>query len=287
MTSPRPREVDDYHSAEEMDPEPSAFRASQEMSQNMLGSSSSADTGLAPYFRRPIVIPAGLEPLPSLRIPLPTFDGQTDPNRHLTQFLDACLENGVRNPHHLMQLFPTSLHGDAYDWYVGLELGSITTWSQLGRSFHDGFALAGQSEHALSKLLNCKQQSQETIRAYVTHFRNVRNRYHSLVGDGILLACFTKGLNSEAHLAIHRLKPVSYQQVIAMALDYENDVKIVSRGAGPSTLSSQLPELVSNLTLGQGSSSRATSRAHGIFATEIARMPDHHNTPVRPPVNRS
>eukprot|EP01018_Ginkgo_biloba_P022801 Gb_37203 [translate_table: standard] len=157
MTSPCPREVDDYHSAKEMDPEPSAFRASQESSQNIPGSSSSTDIGLAPYFHCPIVIPVGLEPLPSLRIPLPTFDGQTDPDRHLTQFLDACLENGVRNPHHLMQVFPTSLRGDAYDWYAGLELGSITTWSQLGRSFHDGFALVGQSEHALSELLNCTQ----------------------------------------------------------------------------------------------------------------------------------
>eukprot|EP01018_Ginkgo_biloba_P029461 Gb_13085 [translate_table: standard] len=81
----------------------------------MPGSSSSVDTGLAPYFLRPIVIPTGLEPLPSLRIPLPTFDGQTDPDRHLTQLLDACLANGVRNPHHLMQLFPTSLRGDVYD----------------------------------------------------------------------------------------------------------------------------------------------------------------------------
>eukprot|EP01018_Ginkgo_biloba_P002284 Gb_24671 [translate_table: standard] len=78
-----------------MGPEPSAFRASQETSQNMPSSSSSTDIGLAPYFRFPIVILAGLEPLPSLRIPLPTFDGQTDPNRHLTQFLDAYLENGV------------------------------------------------------------------------------------------------------------------------------------------------------------------------------------------------
>eukprot|EP01018_Ginkgo_biloba_P031758 Gb_05978 [translate_table: standard] len=125
----------------------------------MPGSSSSADIGLGPYFYRPIMIPARLEPLPSLRIPLPTFDGQTDLDRHLTQFLEACLENRVRNPHHLMQLFPTSLRGDAYDWYVELELGSITTWSQLGRSFHDGFALARQSEHALSELLNCTQQS--------------------------------------------------------------------------------------------------------------------------------
>eukprot|EP01018_Ginkgo_biloba_P024003 Gb_29605 [translate_table: standard] len=270
-----------------MDPKPSAFRASQESSQNMPGSSSSADTGLAPYFRRPIMIPVGLEPLPSLRIQLPTFDGQTDPDRHLTQFLDACLANGVRNPHHLMQLFPTSLRGDAYDWYVGLELDSITTWSQLGRSFHDGFTLAGQSEHALSELLNYTQQSQETIRAYVTHFRNAYNHYHSPVEDGILLACFMKGLNSEAHLAIRRLKLVSYQQVVAMALDYENDVGIVSRGAGPSTSSSQLPELVSDLTLGQGSSSRATSRAHGVFAIETARVPDHRNNPMRPPVNRS
>eukprot|EP01018_Ginkgo_biloba_P018831 Gb_38397 [translate_table: standard] len=270
-----------------MDPEPSAFRASQESSQKMPGSRSSTDTGLAPYFRRPIVIPAGLEPLPSLRIPLPTFDGKIDPDRQLTQFLDVCLENGVRNPHHLIQLFLTSLRGDAYDWYARLELGSITTWSQLGRSFHDGFALARQSEHALSELLNCTQQSQETIRDYVTCFCNTCNCYHSPVGDGILLACFTKGLNSEAHLAIRHLKLVSYQQAVAMDLDYENDVGIVSRGASPSTSSSQLPELVSDLTLGQGSSSRATSRAHGVFAIETARVPDHRNTPVRPPVNRS
>eukprot|EP01018_Ginkgo_biloba_P024976 Gb_30088 [translate_table: standard] len=102
MTSPHPREVDDYHSAKEMDPKPSAFRASQEMSQNMPSSSSSADIRLAPYFHHPIVIPVGLEPLSSLQIPLPTFDGQTDPDRHLTQFLDVCLANGVQNPHHLM-----------------------------------------------------------------------------------------------------------------------------------------------------------------------------------------
>ena len=72
-----------------------------------------------------------------------------------------------------------------------------------------------------------------------------------------------------------------------MALDYENDVGIVSRGVGPSTLLSQLLELVSDLTLGQGSSSWVTSRAHAVYATETARVPDHHNASVRPLVNKS
>lgn len=121
----------------------------------------------------------------------------------------------------------------------------------------------------------------------MTRFCNAHNRYHSPVRDGILLAYFMKGLNFEAHLAIRRLKPVSDQQAITMALDYENDVGIMSRGTSPSISSSQLSEFVSDLTLGQGSSSQATSRAYGVYTTETACAPNHHNAPVRTPVNRN
>ena len=117
---------------------------------------------------RPIVIPSNVDPIPEVQVPLPSFDGAIDVVRHMNMFLDSCLANNIRNAYHLMMLLPTTLCGDAFEWYYSLEAGSIRNWSTLEKQFVDHFTVDNHPKLILNKLLNCKQQHQESIQAFVT-----------------------------------------------------------------------------------------------------------------------
>ena len=119
---------------------------------------------------RPIVIPSNVGPILEVQIPLPSFDGAIDAVRHMNMFLNSCLANNIKNAYHLMMLFPTTLCGDAFEWYYSLEAGSIRNWSLLVKQFVDHFTVDNHPELILNKLLNYKQQHRESIQAFMTRF---------------------------------------------------------------------------------------------------------------------
>ena len=75
--------MEDYLSVEEMEPKPSTSRAPGEINNNASSSNLRVKIGLVPYFCHPIIIFVGMEPLPSLRISMPTFEGKIDFDRNL------------------------------------------------------------------------------------------------------------------------------------------------------------------------------------------------------------
>jgi len=90
---------------------------------------------------RTLFIPSNVGPILEVQILLPSFDGSTDAIQHMNIFLDSCLANNIRNSYHLMILFPTTLCGDAFEWYYSLEDGSIRNWSSLVKQFVDHFTV--------------------------------------------------------------------------------------------------------------------------------------------------
>ena len=78
-----------------------------------------------------------------------------------------------------MRLFPLSLSGAAFTWFISLPLNLVNTWADLEQKFHDYF-FNGETELKLSHLTLVKQKIHEGVAEYIRRFRDTRNRCYSL-----------------------------------------------------------------------------------------------------------
>ena len=78
-----------------------------------------------------------------------------------------------------MRLFPLSLSGAVFTWFISLPPNSVHTWADLEQKFHDYF-FNGKTELKLSHLTSVKQKIHEGVAEYIRRFRDIRNRCYSL-----------------------------------------------------------------------------------------------------------
>ena len=78
-----------------------------------------------------------------------------------------------------MRLFPLSLSGAVFTWFISLPPNSVRTWADLEQKFHDYF-FTGETELKLSHLTSVKQKLHENVFEYIRRFRDTRNRCYSL-----------------------------------------------------------------------------------------------------------
>ena len=76
-------------------------------------------------------------------------------------------------------LFPLSLSGAAFTWFISLPPNSVRTWADLEQKCHDYF-FSGEIELKLSHLTSVKQKIHEGVAGYIRRFRDIRNRCYSL-----------------------------------------------------------------------------------------------------------
>ena len=70
-----------------------------------------------------------------------------------------------------IKLFPRSLSGVAFTWFLSLAPNSITTWSQLEQKFHE-YSYSGETELRLSELTMVRQKYNESVHDYIRRFRD-------------------------------------------------------------------------------------------------------------------
>ena len=97
---------------------------------------------------------------------------------HVGQFLAQCREVGTSDIYRV-KLFPLSLSGTAFTWFILLAPNSISTWAQLEQKFHEYF-YSGETELRLSDLTLVRQKYNENVHGYIRRFRDVRNQCFSL-----------------------------------------------------------------------------------------------------------
>jgi len=74
--------------------------------------------------------------------------------------------------HHLkIRIFPLSLSGTAFSWFLALAPNSVQTWSQLERKFHDDF-YNGENDLRLCHLTSVKQKHDESVAEFIRRFRD-------------------------------------------------------------------------------------------------------------------
>ena len=129
----------------------------------------------------PIIVPQGLV---SVDIPsnLPKFYGtkDEDPSRHMKRFIERVISSLITNHGYWLVWFPTTLEGEAYEWYRDHNEGHFQTWDQLQREFLNEFRPEVGQSMAFRALVNMRQGRDEGISAYIRRFDWVCERY---VGD--------------------------------------------------------------------------------------------------------
>jgi hypothetical protein len=114
---------------------------------------------------------------------------------HIGQFLAQVSDFGLNNMHK-MRLFPLSLSGTTFNWFVSLPPNSVDTWECLEQKFHDYF-YSRESELRLSHLVVVKQKANENVIEYMKRFRETCNKCYGLtIGKKDLAELAFVGLNT-------------------------------------------------------------------------------------------
>ena len=143
----------------------------------------------------PILVPQNLAAV-DMPSHLPKFYGtkDEDPSRHMEKYMERLASSLVTNPGYWLVWFPTTLEGEAYEWYRDHAEGHFRAWDQLQREFLNEFRPEVGQSTALRALTSLKQEREEEISAYIRRFDLVCTRFvGTLLNDDTLKQFFIQG----------------------------------------------------------------------------------------------
>jgi hypothetical protein len=105
--------------------------------------------------------------LQGIRVPgIMKFNGDdTKTYEHVGQLLVHVNEVGITNIHKI-RLFPVSLYGNAFNWFMSLAPNIVDTWQTIEQKIHDYF-YNGEIELRLLDLIAVRQKYGETVPEYL------------------------------------------------------------------------------------------------------------------------
>ena len=125
-----------------------------------------------------------------------------------------------------VRMFPLSLTGTTFSWFASLALGSINSWLDLEKKFHEHF-FSGSNELKLSHLTSVKQQRDEPVVDYFRRFRDTKNRCFNVFIAEKDLADLAYCLNSYFKEKLDGFDFFIVNQVMQRALAIESQSKEV------------------------------------------------------------
>ena len=129
----------------------------------------------------PIRVPHNLIPL-DMPIDLPKFYGtrDDDPSRHMERYIERMIIALITDEGYWLVWFPTTLDGEAYEWYRDHDGGHFMTWDQLLRELLTEYMSEVDQSTTLRTLAVMRQGEEEIVTAYIRQFDVVRSRYVSV-----------------------------------------------------------------------------------------------------------
>ena len=153
-----------------------------------------------------------------------TGDDSRTTLEHIGQFIIQCGEAST-NDIYKLRLFPLSLSGAAFTWFISLPPNSVFTFADLEQKFHDYF-FSGETELKLSHLTSVKQKIHEGVSEYIRRFRDTRNRCYSLtISDRDLADLAFAGLLDFHKAKLEGQEFLDVSQVLQKALANESRAK--------------------------------------------------------------
>ena len=122
----------------------------------------------------------------------------------------------------MCRVFLTTLKGPTRIWFNRLTPNSSSSFKELNTQFASHFIGGHRYKKSTACLLNIKQQEDETLRSYITHF-NKKALSINEADDKILVAAFTNGLRKGKFLfSLYNNSPKTILDVPYRATKYMN-----------------------------------------------------------------
>ena len=122
----------------------------------------------------------------------------------------------------ICRTFPTTLKGSVRIWFSRLAPNSIGTFKELSAQFASHFIRGHRYKKSIACLMNIKQQEDETLRSYITHFNKEALSINE-VDDKILMATFTNGLWKGKFLfSLYKNDPKTMSDILYRVTKYMN-----------------------------------------------------------------
>jgi hypothetical protein len=140
---------------------------------------------------------------------------------HIGPFLAQINDVGMTDVHKT-RLFPLSLSGTTFNWFISLAPNSIDTQPSLEQRFHDYF-YNREVELRLSDLTAVRQKYNETMPEYLKRLRETWNRCYDLtIGEKDLVELAFVGLSSHLREKMEGYDFADVNQVLQCAMVHEN-----------------------------------------------------------------
>jgi hypothetical protein len=107
--------------------------------------------------------------------------------------------------------FHVALSGLAQTWFMNLSPGSIYSWEELCARFTANFASTYQQHGMEAHLHAVRQEPEETLQAFISHFTKVRGTIPR-ISDASIITAFRQGVRDEKmleKLATHDVETVT------------------------------------------------------------------------------
>jgi hypothetical protein len=133
---------------------------------------------------------------------VPKYDGDTNPNVWLEDYLLTCHDGGATDDLFVIKILPLYLDDSARTWLEHLPCDKIQDWTELRQIFIGNFQGTYTRPGKQWELRNCKQQPGESLREYIRRFSK---RCTELPGatDNDAISTFQNGTTCTS--LIHRL----------------------------------------------------------------------------------
>jgi hypothetical protein len=138
------------------------------------------------------------------------YDGTSNPSEFLEVYITAITAAGGDTAV-MVTYFHVALSGPARTWIMNLTLGSIYSWEELYAWFTANFASAYQQHGVEAHLYAVRQESGETLRAFISRFTKVRGTIPH-ISDTSIITAFRQGVRDEKmleKLATHDVETIT------------------------------------------------------------------------------
>ena len=122
----------------------------------------------------------------------------------------------------MCRVFLTTLKGPTRIWFNRLMPNSSSSFKELNTQFASHFIGGHRYKKSTACLMNIKQQEDETLRSYITHF-NKKAFSINEADDKILVAAFINGLRKGKFLfSLYKDDPKTMSDVLYRVTKYMN-----------------------------------------------------------------
>jgi hypothetical protein len=164
---------------------------------------------------------------PTSVVSLPKFYGElgSDPDYHVREFLTSCNANNARTPSHWHAIFPTTLDGQARQWFHRQPLGHFANWAALKDAFIAKFRPVAYTDRLTEQMHDLQMITNESIDNYYGRMEDIILRLPNGHGfnDEMRKSIFIRGLIPFRLKAyVKEVEPATLDAAYQRAKLYEN-----------------------------------------------------------------